>query len=409
MPALLSATPPNQIPWEGIRELIGAEQGISLTVIGNRATNTGEPMRGALGPRTLEPRHAVEMQWLVRLLVIRMWPSRKGLAARIQALELENLALRQQLAVLQRGSKRPKATTWDRGFWVGLSQAWRGWKEACLLVKPATVVGWHRSGFRLFWRIRSRQQGGRPGLEPGLRNMIRQMARENPLWGAPRIHGELLKLGIEVSERSVARWMPRRPRDPRRAQTWKAFLDNHRELISAMDFVVVPTWNFRQLYVLVILDHGRRMIRHVSVTAHPTAEWVRQQLRDAFPYDDLPSYLLFDRDAIFGATRAFVEALGITPKQIGFRSPWQNGYCERVIGTLRRDLLDHVVVRDEAHLTRLLREYLRYYHEDRTHLGLNKDSPRGRPREMRPGELAEVIPLPRCGGLHHRYRWTHAA
>lgn len=190
--------------------------------------NVGQPMRRALGPRTLEPRHAVEMHWLVRLLVIRMWPSRKGLAARIQALELQNLALRQQLAVLQRGSKRPKATTWDRVFWVGLSQAWRGWKEACLLVKPATVVGWHRSGFRLFWRIRSRQRGGRPGLKPGLRNMICQMARENPLWGAPRIHGELLKLGVEVSEHSVARWMPRRPRDPRRAQTWKAFLDNHR-------------------------------------------------------------------------------------------------------------------------------------------------------------------------------------
>lgn len=235
------------------------------------------------------------------------------------------------------------------------------------------------------------------------------MAEENPLWGAPRIHGELRKLGFDVSERSVARWMPRRPHDPQPAQSWKVFLENHREMVSAMDFMVVPTWNFRLLYVLVILDHGRRVIRHVGVTVHPTAEWVQQHLRHAFPCDDLPSYLLFDRDAIFGATRAFVEALGIAPKQIGFRSPWQNGFCERVIGTLRRDLLDHLIVRDEAHLARLLKEYLRYYHEDRTHFGLGKDSPRGRPIEASPGHSAKIEALPRCGGLHHRYRWTSAA
>ncbi|GLH75047.1 transposase [Geothrix limicola] len=338
-----------------------------------------------------------------------MWPSPDGLKARIQTLELENLTLRHQLAVLQRTAKRSKTTRWDRAFWIGLSRVWSGWREACLLVKPATVVGWHRSGFRLFWRIKSRRRSGRPHLEPTLRRLVIQMAWENPLWGAPRIHGELLKLGLKISERSVARWMPQRQPDPRRAQNWKAFLENHRDLISAMDFLVVPTWNFRLLYVLMILDHGRRMIRHVSVTAHPTAEWVRQQLRDAFPFDDLPTYLLFDRDAIFGAARAFVQALGITPKQIGFQSPWQNGHCERAIGTLRRDLLDHVVVRDEAHLTRLLKEYTRYYHEDRTHLGLNKDSPLRRPSEMKPNESAGIVTLLRCGGLHHRYRWTDAA
>ncbi len=207
----------------------------------------------------------------------------------------------------------------------------------------------------------------------------------------------------------MARWMPRRPYDPRRAQTWKTFLENHQEVISAMDFLVVPTWNFRLLYVLVILDHGRRVIRHVGVTAHPTAEWVGQHLRHAFPFDEVPTYLLFDRDAIFRATRAFVEALGITPKQISFRSPWQNGYCERVIGTLRRDFLDHVVVRDEAHLTRLLKDYLCYYHEDRTHLGLNKDSPSQRPIEAKTNESAKLVAVPRCGGLHHRYRWVDAA
>lgn len=313
------------------------------------------------------------------------------------------------MIVLQRGIKRPKVGRWDRVFWAGLSQARSGWKEVCLLVKPATVVGWHRAGFRLFSRLKSSRPTGRPPLDPCLRRLVRQMAQENLHWGTPRIHGELRMLGLKISERCVARWIPRRPRDPRRAQTWKAFLENHRDLISAMDFLVVPTWNFRLLYVLVILDHGRRVIRQVRVTAHTTAEWVRQQLREAFPYDDLPYYFLFDRDAIFGATRSFVETLGITPKQIGFRSPWQNGSCERVIGTLRRDLLDHVVVQDEAHLTRLLKEYMHYYHVDLTHLGLGKDTPRGRPVETASHKPTQVLSLPRCGGLHHRYCWPDAA
>jgi hypothetical protein len=171
----------------------------------------------------LEAGHTVGMRWFLHLLLIKMWPSQVESKARIHALELENLALRQQLAVLQRTGKRPKVTTWDWAFWVGLSRVWSGWKEACLLVKPATVVGWHRSGFQLFWRIKSHQRGGRPSRESGLRDMVCQVARENPLWGAPRIHGELLKLGFQVSERSVARWMPRRPRDPKRSQSWKTF------------------------------------------------------------------------------------------------------------------------------------------------------------------------------------------
>ena len=235
------------------------------------------------------------------------------------------------------------------------------------------------------------------------------MAEENPLWGAPRIHGELLKLGLVVSERTVSRWMPRRPPDQRRAQTWRTFLENHKDVLAAMDFLVVPTWNFRQRYVLVILEHGRRVIRHLNVTTNPTAAWVKQQLREAFPYDEVPRYLLFDRDATFGAVKGFVAAMGITPKQTSPRNPWQNGHCERVIGTLRRDLLDHVVVLGEDHLRRLLKGYLSYYHQDRTHLGLGKDSPRGRPMDHGPGARGQIVAERRCGGLHHRYRWGQVA
>lgn len=235
------------------------------------------------------PQHAVGMHWLLHLLLIKMWPSPGRPMARIQSLELENLTLRHQLAVLQRTVKRPRVTAWDRALWVGLSRARAGWKEVCLLVKPSTVVGWHRSGFRLFWRIKSCRRGGRPVLESGLRHLVTQMSQENPLWGAPRIHGELLKLGFNASERSVARWMPRRPYDPQRAQTWKAFLDNHRELISAMDVLMVPTWNFRLLYVLVILDHGWRVIRQVSVTAHPPRNGCDSSFAMPSPMTTLPS------------------------------------------------------------------------------------------------------------------------
>lgn len=277
------------------------------------------------------------------------------------------------------------------------------------MVKPTTVLRWHRAGFRLFWAWKSRMRGGRPCVSPSLQALIRRIARDNPLWGAPRVHGEILKLGLVVSERTVSRWMPRCLPNEKRAQTWRTFLKNHLEVIAAMDFMVVPTWNFRQLYVLVILDHGRRIIRHLNVTAHPTAEWVKQQLREAFPFDEIPKYLLFDRDATFGAVKPFVSAMGISPKQTSPRSPWQNGHCERIIGTLRRDLLDHVVVLGEEHLRRLLRDYLCYYHEDRTHLGLQKDSPRGRPINQAPRTGGQVLAEQRYGGLHHRYRWGQVA
>lgn len=348
------------------------------------------------------------MLWLVRLILIWFWPRRRGPTG-IEDLLIENLALRQQIAVLTRSCKKPRLCRAERAFWVLLSRRWQAWKGMCLLVRPVTVVRWHRAGFRLFWGWKSRRLGGRPRVDSRLRAIIRSMARENPLWGAPRIHGELLKLGMVVSERTVSRWMPRRPPDEKRAQTWRTFLESHKEVLAAMDILVVPTWNFRQLYVLVILDHGRRMIRHLNVTTNPTAAWVKQQLREAFPFDEVPRYLLFDRDTTFGAVKDFVRAMGIVPKQTSPRSPWQNGKCERVIGTLRRDLLDHVVVFNEDHLRRLLKGYLRYYHEDRTHLSLGKDCPRGRLPDLNPGGRAQIMAESRCGGLHHRYRWNRAA
>jgi putative transposase len=276
-------------------------------------------------------------------------------------------------------------------------------------VKPETVIHWHRLGFKLFWRWKSRVSVGRPKVDPEVRDLIRRMAFENPFWGAPRIHAELVKLGFYICERSVQRWIPKRLFDPKRVQSWRNFLDNHREVLSAMDFMVVPTWNFGLLYVLVILDHGRRVIRHFNVTAHPTAKWVRQQLREAFPFDDIPKYLIFDRDTTFGAVKGFIESMGIKPKVTSYHCPWQNGACERVIGTLRRDLFHHVIVINEEHLRRLLKDYLRYYHDDRTHLALNKDSPHPREAEIRLSDDSEVIALPRCGGLHHRYTWHEAA
>lgn len=216
-------------------------------------------------------------------------------------------------------------------------------------------MSWHRAEFRIIWRWKSRKRAGRPSLKPDLRDLIHRMASENPRWGAPRIHGELLKLGFRVSERTVQRYLPKRPAPPGAGQSWRTFLANHRDHLAAMDFFVVPTWSFRMLYGLAILRHGRREIVHLAVTAHPTAAWVKQQLREAFPFDDAPRYLIFDRDVIFGAVKGFIASMGIQLKVTSFRSPWQNGAMERFVGSLRRDLLDHVLVRDEAHLLRLLK------------------------------------------------------
>jgi transposase InsO family protein len=315
-------------------------------------------------------------------------------------LALENLALRQQLAVLKRTTKRPKLNKVDRAFWVALSRLWPDWQNALILVKPETVVRWHRQGFRLYWRWKSRNRGGRPPIDPEIRSLIRRMARENATWGAPRIHGELLKLGFKVSEATVSRYMPRRRKPP--SQNWRSFLRNHARDLVSIDFFVVPTATFRILYVFLVLEHERRRIVHFNVTEGPSARWTGQQLVNAFPYDSAPRYLIRDRDRIYGA--AFVRrvrAIGIEQVLTAPRSPWHNPYCERVIGTLRRECLDHVIVLGEQHLRRILRQYLEYYHGSRTHLALGKDAPEPRERESVDG--GKVVALPMVGGLHHRY------
>jgi len=225
------------------------------------------------------------------------------------------------------------------------------------------------------------------------------MADANPLWGAPRIHGELLKLGLEASQATVAKYMPRRTRPP--SQTWRTFLANHVDQIAAADFFVVPTATCRLLFVLVILAHERRRVVHVAVTDHPTAAWTAQQLREAFPWDEAPRYLLRDRDAASQAWAPTAKAIGIDEVITAAHSPWQNAYAERLIGSIRRECLDHIIVANERGLRRVLLAYVDYYLRSRTHLSLAKDAPVSRPA-VPPGDGA-IVATSHLGGLHHRY------
>ena len=317
------------------------------------------------------------------------------------ALQVEILALRHQLGVLQRSGKRPKLTPADRLLWIWISAVWREWRSSVLLVQAATVIAWHRQGFRLFWSWKIRRgQPGRPSVPQEIRELIRIMSRENPLWGAPRIHGELLKLGIDIGETSVSKYMVRRRKPP--SQTWRTFLENHVKSMVSVDFFTVPTIRFRILSVFLVLAHDRRRILHFAVTAHPTAEWTAHQLREAFPWDTAPRYLLRDRDRIFGSD--FVEqvkAMGIKQVLSAPRSPWQRASVERVIGTLRRECLDHLIVFNQTSLSRHLRLFLDYYHHSRCHLALHKDAPES--RAVQPPGLGRIVSLPQVGGLHHHY------
>ena len=316
------------------------------------------------------------------------------------ALQLEVLALQHQLQVLQ-GTRfrRLPLTRADRWLWVVLLRVWTEWRTALVIVKPETVIAWHRRGFRLWWAWRSRRRIGRPTVPADVRTLIRTMANANPRWGAPRIHGELLRLGIDVCQATVAKYMVRGHRPP--SQTWRTFLRNHIGQIVAADFFVVPTATYRLLFVLVLLAHDRRRISHVAVTAHPTAAWTAQQLREAFPWDEAPRYLIHDRDHAFDGLGATAKPMGIDEVLTAPHAPWQNPFVERFIGSARRECLDHVIVFNEAGLQRLMTLYCSYHERSRTHLSLDKDTPM--PRPVVPPADRAIVAIPEVGGLHHRY------
>ena len=318
-----------------------------------------------------------------------------------EAIVLENLALRRQLIVFKRKTRRPRVTTLDRLFWIGLSSIWKRWRQALIIFHPDTIVRWRRERFRKFWARLSKTsqlRRGRPAISAAIRQLIFRLVSANPLWRAPRIHGELKLLGITVSERTVSRILRSIPRPP--SQTWRTFLKNHIGDIIAIDFFTVPTATFRILFVLIVLEHRRRQVLHFNVTEHPTAEWTGQQIVEAFVDRDAPRYLIRDRDGVYGAAfRNRVESLKIEQVLTARQSPWQNAYVERLIGSIRRECLNHIVVFNARHLKRILRDYFSYYHRSRTHLGLSKQCPMPRPI-MAHGRIIEI---PQVGGLHHRY------
>jgi transposase InsO family protein len=336
------------------------------------------------------------------VLVLGLWTFLRALVVGAAAVSLENVALRSQLAVLQRSVPRPKVYRRDRLVWVGLSQLWAGWRSSLFIVRPATVLAWHRKGFQLYWRWKSRAHPvGRPQLDSELRHLIRRMASENPTWGRRRIQSELRFLGYEVAELTVAKYM-QRP-SPRPSSTWRTFLGAHIGEIVAIDFFVVPTLTFQLLFGFLILRHHRRELVHINVTDHPAAAWAAHQLVESFPEETAPKYLLRDRDAIYGSVFVRrVKGLGMSEILIAPRAPWQNPFAERIIGSIRRECLDHVIVLNERHLRRLLRRYLAYYNATRPHQSLHNDSPHR--REVQTPAGGRIVAIPQVGGLHHRYQ-----
>jgi len=312
------------------------------------------------------------------------------------AVAAENLALRQNLIVLQRSAKRPRLQKRDRLFWVWLSTFWKDWRSCLVIVSPDTVLRWHRWGFQLYWRWKSRSETpGRPKIDAEIRNLIRRMSCENPTWGSPRIQSELQLLGYAVAESTVARYMCRHRKPP--SQTWRTFLENHIGEIAAVDFFVVTTVRFRLLYCFIVLRHDRRRVVHFNVTPHPTARWAAQQIVEAFPCDEAPRFLIRDRNVIYdGCFRQRVRRMHIEEVIIAYRSPWQSPFVERLIGSIRRECLDHVIVLNETHLIRILTAYFEYYHESRTHLSLARNAPK--PRQVEPPELGKVVAIPQVGG-----------
>ena len=334
------------------------------------------------------------VEFLIKLLLV----ARSKLKSRAR-LEAENMVLRQQVIVLSRKTQlRVRLRNIDRLILVWLYRLFPSILNAITVVKPETVIRWHRRGLRAYWHWKSSRVGGRPKIDREIRDLIRRMSKDNPLWGAPRIHGELLMLGIKVAQSTVARYMTKRQGPP--SQGWKTFLGNHAAGIASLDLFVVRTISFKLLYGLVILRHARRRLVSISVTSNPTAEWIAGQVTDAFPWDEAPRHLIRDRDGAFGSayTRR-IRAMEIRDHPTAPRSPWQNGHVERLIGSIRRESLDHLVVFGEAHLRVVLKAYSSYYNQVRTHLSLEKDAPDFRGIQ----KIGPITSIPILGGLHHQY------
>jgi transposase InsO family protein len=313
---------------------------------------------------------------------------------------LENLALRHQLQVALRGEPQLRIRQSDRILWVWLRRLWPGgWRRHLTFVQPETVIGWHRKGWRLYWTSRSRGRLARPRISAEVRELIGRISRGNPLWGSERIRGELLKLGIVVSNRSIRRYRWRPP-TPIGTQRWRTFLTNELQGIWAADLLVVQTVGFRTVYVLFFITHARRELVHFNVTASPTAAWVWQQVINATPWGTRPSHLIHDRDAVYGKEFGEkLERVGIVDLRTPIRAPRANSIAERVVRTFRQECLDHVIVINERHLHKLLTEFVRYYNHDRSHRSLGHETPVAR-AVIRTGPITS---RPVLGGLHHAY------
>lgn len=314
-------------------------------------------------------------------------------------LQLEIVFLRKQLEILNRSSKKVQIKSWDKLFFSTIISFFKNWKESLIIVKPESIIRWHRKKFYQHLLGKRKQDAGRPRVPREIIDLIKRIAKENPMWGITRIHGEILKLGYDISQATVWRYVPKKDGSTN-GQRWKTFLKNHASRIISIDFFCVPTINFKLLNVLVFLSHERRKIIHFNVTTNPASEWAAQQLRNALQDSEIPKYLIRDRDCRFGNIfKNCVASFGIRDIVTTYRSPWQNGYCERVIGSIRREFLDHLIVINENHLRKLLKEYFHYYNFQRTHLGLNKDSPESRPVHV----VGKIEKVAVANGLHNYY------
>jgi transposase InsO family protein len=363
----------------------------------NALRNTLRNARNAIGAIGKLGSYLSQFLWL-------LFQPKAVLAARLLAAESQLAMCMRRIE--QKQDPRPRFIAGFRLLWVVLSKMLSGWEQCAHLMQPATVKKWHTTAFRLFWRWKSPRRLGRPPVEKPMQELIRQLSTENPLWGADRIRRTLLLLGYDPPcEDTVRKYMVKRgnPRD--KSTTWLPFLRNHLDVSWAIDFLTVTTVRFATLYVFILLDHGRRRVIHFATTCSPSMNWVIQQLREATPFGRQPLRLFRDNDAIYGnGVSAFLKTCGIREVRTAYSSPWQNPYIERFIGTLRRELLDHVIIINEGHLEQLLREFIdEYYHVARPHQGLNGDTPI--PQQKTPVILgpSKLVSIPVAGGLHHRY------